>query len=685
MSVSIRKPSPPSVASTQPRASAAEPAPKDSPAESRSSARASPHGRINTPTLSQLQGILAMVSNSPEKSGSSQQQPKPVKTETVEQARVPGEGGRIGEAMSADHARIAEQDQVVRQAEQAQLAEQARKDQHACQAEEARQAEEQVLCLEQLQDDESAASASEEPAPLKLTPKQVSESLTSGSKKLGAAVTTKSESVGEDELREEKPAVANAPTKRGEADDVGDTGEDDEDDRPLAEALYAFRDIAQSSLHSRAQHLDNADSDPEEDVPLQDLLQRRSSEAPSGANSVDNASKWPSTPFEPKITRLYSAAPGISIRHFVPIASSALEAQRTIVRNPAAVFDAGVAVSEFGKIATFSEKPIKRSLECEELFPGKMMEFRSDVEGKAKSIKGSGGIDRVEDVRRLTSKVCGIASSTKKPLGLGNHADYPCQVSLVTVNEIGRAHRTYHLDEQPHAWGVASISHFPRTDPLDASSIDFATGGIDGIVNHWHWRARSTNAQTFRLHTLHDANPVVALEHLSSRANVLASASIGTVVGYDLAALTLGFSWNTSDHIVHLQRTPDTKLMLGVMARRDYDQFRMFDVTGRNGPISRPVISFGWLNDSEGKLPLGRGSFHPTRRAIFAHGAEDGRIRVWDMRNARDPLIDVRLGDEPIVEAVWGRGGSEEGAGDAEDLLYVASPKGVRSVSLLAP
>ena len=163
---------------------------------------------------------------------------------------------------------------------------------------------------------------------------------------------------------------------------------------------------------------------------------------------------------------------------------------------------------------------------------------------------------------------------------------------------------------------------------------------------------------------------------------MLASASIGTVVGFDLAALTLGFSWNTSDHIVHLQRTPDPKLMLALLARRDYDQFRIFDITGGNGPISRPVISFGWLNNAAGNMPLGRGSFHPSRRAIFAHGAEDGYVRVWDMRNPRDPLIQQRLGDEPIVQAIWA---SPKEYDDNHDTLYVATTKGVRSISLLAP
>lgn len=53
------------------------------------------------------------------------------------------------------------------------------------------------------------------------------------------------------------------------------------------------------------------------------------------------------------------------------------------------------------------------------------------------------------------------------------------------------------------------------------------------------------------------------------------------------------------------------------------------------------------------------------------------------MRNARDPLIDERLIDGPIVETIWGS--EVKGEEDEEGLLYVATSKGVASLSLLAP
>ncbi|KAJ1023781.1 hypothetical protein NDA18_004763 [Ustilago nuda] len=550
---------------------------------------------------------------------------------------------------------------------------------HEDMLEEARQAEELARYLEQLSDAEPIPSAAARPLTV---PAPVAQALTESRSTAEAnTFSIKAEKLEEvDELLDEGvsdiavPETLQCPPTIEEG-----TDDDDEDDRPLAEAL---------SLTSLARHPSSTDSDPEENIPLRDLLYRQSSATPSvrstrGRNE-DN-STWPSMSFEPKVLslkqfRAFSGAPGMSIKYFVPVASAAMDAQAS-VRSRANVFDAAIGVSEHGRIAMYAEEQATSSEELDPGLPRKLMQFQArDSEGKGKGEKSFSPIDRVEDVSRLTSKVCGIASSTKKLLGLGNHNAYPSQVSLVTVDDAGRACRTYHLDERPHTQGAASISHFPRTDPDKASSIDFATGGMDGIVNHWRWKARPTRAETQRLHTLHDGKPVVALEHLSSRSNILASASIGTVIGYDLGALTLGFSWNTSDRIVHLQRTPDPKLMLGILARRDYDQFRMFDITGRNGPISRPVISFGWLNDAEGKLPLGRGTFHPTRRAIFAHGAEDGHVRVWDMRNARDPLIDERLGDEPIVQAVW----TSSTSGDDEDNMYVATTKGVRSISLLA-
>lgn len=459
-------------------------------------------------------------------------------------------------------------------------------------------------------------------------------------------------------------------SKKTEPQPVSD---DDDDDRPLAAALQASGRLA--GLTSKApQSLNDADSDPDDDTPLQDLLQRRSAEPT--VISTDRGSTWPCTPFQPKLKKAFAGANGMSIKYFVPIASAGLEGRGRTARSRATMFDSALAVSETGRIVTYSEEPTHRfpGENVPDDLPSKFMHLQErPVDQQNKEAKVAGSIDRVEDVSRLTSKVCAIASSTTKPLGLGNHDSYPGQVTLVTV-DCG-IHRVYHLAERPHSYGVSSISRFPRTNPDDAGSLDFATGGIDGVVQHWNWS--KSHSSTARLHTLHAGRPVIALEHVS-RTNLLASASLGTVVGFDLGALTLGWSWSTSDRIVHLARTPDPRLMLGILARRDYDQFRMFDVTGGNGPVSRPVISFGWLNGAEGRLPLGRGSFHPTRRAVYAHGAEDGHVRVWDMRNARDPLVDVRLGDEPIVEAVWATEG-------LEDLLYVATTRGVRSVSLLAP
>ena len=617
-----------------------------------SSDQASALPRAAPPKLAQLNAILSIVKKVPD--------PMQSKGSAVE--------------MSADETRASERLQSRDRISQ-----------------ETREAEELARYLEQLEDDEDDDDESMESesialiAPRMQNTDRSDDTIHIGSK---AVKTEADDGQGNRSMAGSEPGDI---ARQDEHHDARDASEDDHDeDRPLAQVTRdTGRRNHNSLLQTRAQQLDGADSDPDEDVPLQDLLQRQSSAGPSAESTKsrsDACSSWPSRPFQPKILGLnqagaFSGARGLAIKYFVPVASAALEAQ-TLVRSRATTFDTAIAVSEHGRIATFSEQQTRSQDEPAHGLPSKLMRFQNrDTDGKTKGEKGCSPIDRVEDVSRLTSRVCGIVSSTKKLLGLGNHDEYPCQVSLVTVDGTGRTHRTYHLDERPHAQGAVSISHFPRTDPNNASSIDFATGGIDGIVNHWHWKAKSTTAETFRLHTLHDAKPVVALEHLSSRSKILASASIGTVVGFDLAALTLGFSWNTSDHIVHLQRTPDPKLMLGVLARRDYDQFRMFDITGRNGPISRPVISFGWLNDSEGKLPLGRGTFHPTRRAIFAHGAEDGHVRVWDMRNARDPLIDHRLGDEPIVETIWA---SPKGS-DKDDILYVATGRGVRSISLLAP
>uniref|UniRef100_V5GQL9 WD40 repeat-like protein n=2 Tax=Kalmanozyma brasiliensis (strain GHG001) TaxID=1365824 RepID=V5GQL9_KALBG len=465
------------------------------------------------------------------------------------------------------------------------------------------------------------------------------------------------------------PPTQAASSKAIETDNISDDDDDDDDDRPLAAALQASGRL--SNLSSKPRQPETCvDSDPDEDVPLQDLLQRRSAE-PATA-STDTRPKWPSTPFEPKLKKAFAGAHGLSIKYFVPLASAALAGRDAApTRSRAAMFDSALAVSEHGRIVTYAEE-CDRDVKPDDL-PSRFLHLAERPVDK-KSVKGSSPIDRVEDVVRLTSKVCAIASSTDQPLGLGNHSDYPVQVSLVTL-DASRSARTHHLDERPHAWGASSITSFPRTDPFNSGSVDFATGGIDGVVHHWNWSRPTTT--TSRLHTLHGSKPVVALEHLPSR-TTLASASLGSVIGFDLSALTLGFSWNTSDHIVHLERTPDPKLMLGVLARRDYDQFRLFDVTGGNGPVSRPVLRFGWLNEAQGSLPLGRGAWHPHRRAMFAHAAEDGHVRVWDMRNARDALVDVDLEEEALVDVVWAAEGEE-------DVMYVAGTRGVRCVALVPP
>ncbi|KAN0064186.1 hypothetical protein ACQY0O_003353 [Thecaphora frezii] len=342
-----------------------------------------------------------------------------------------------------------------------------------------------------------------------------------------------------------------------------------------------------------------------------------------------------------------------------------------------AAFDTTVAVSQAGSLASLGYDIAPR-IEADSPAGGVPVRlgprFKSVVENAASFI------ERVEDVRRLTSKVCGIASSTSRVLGIGPQPQ-PHQVSLVTADNGGRRTRVYHLDARPHPQGALAISPFPSTAREDATSIDFATGGGDGVVNHWRWSTRS-GCDVERLHTIHGNAAVTAMEHLSIRQNLLVSASHGMVVGFDISQLNLAFSWPTSERVVHLQRTPNPDLVLSTCARRDYDQFRLYDVSGRSGPVSRSVISFGWLNNVEGKRTMGRGCFHPVRKSIFAHGSEDGFVRVWDLRKARDPLVVHKAGDEPIGDVLWKGDGDQAAAGGTEDTVLVATAKGVRVVDL---
>ncbi|SPO39239.1 uncharacterized protein PSFLO_04719 [Pseudozyma flocculosa] len=358
----------------------------------------------------------------------------------------------------------------------------------------------------------------------------------------------------------------------------------------------------------------------------------------------------------------------IASRDFAPSADSNPRMRK-------AAFDTTVAVSRAGTLACLGNSTLPAIKTEAKLYPAPKpgLEFRSTL-SEAKD-----QIDVVQDVRRLTSKVVGIASSTTRVLGIGPQPQ-PHQVSLLTVDDGGRRPRIYHLDARPHPQGAFAISSFPNTARDDPTSINFATGGSDGVVNHWRWSSRG-GCEVERLHTIHGNVAVTALEHLAVRHNLLVSASQGRVVGFDISQLNLGFTWPTSERIVHLQRTPHPDLILSTCARRDYDQFRLYDVTGRNGPVSRSVISFGWLNNTEGRTPLGRGCFHPTRRSIFAYGSEDGAVRVWDMRKARDPLLVQQVGDEPICDVVWKGDGGGEGAA-VEDVIFAGTPRGIRTVEL---
>ncbi|PWN53685.1 hypothetical protein IE53DRAFT_408490 [Violaceomyces palustris] len=223
--------------------------------------------------------------------------------------------------------------------------------------------------------------------------------------------------------------------------------------------------------------------------------------------------------------------------------------------------------------------------------------------------------------------------------------------------------------------------------------------GRDGKVFHWKWSSCG-GTQITEVHSIHSNARINSIESLKKH-KILMSTSAGLVVGYDLSNMCLAFSWPTSERIVHLQKTPNPDLVLSTCVRRDYDQFRIFDISGKSGPVSRSVINFGWLNNSysssESSLSaltepvvsfFGRGCFNPRRKYLFAHGSEDGKVRVWDLRMARDCILNVKVGDEPCGDVIWNidqdtLGGKEEGEKESQvgkDRLYVSSRYGIRAV-----
>ena len=325
-----------------------------------------------------------------------------------------------------------------------------------------------------------------------------------------------------------------------------------------------------------------------------------------------------------------------------------------------AAFDTALAVSMTGRVACMGT--------VDEGVPGlrtgSQIEFRSLTDDATPS-----QIEKVQGVARLTTRVVAIASSTVKEFGSG------FQASLVTVGEGMRTHRICHLEARPHKFGARCISPFIRTSEEDPYSVDFATGGADGVVYRWVGNSVGGEARSAPLYSLHSGNAVGALAFLNKR-KLMMSASAGRVVGYDPGSLSMACSWPTSNSIVHLQRTPNPDLVLATADRQDYEQFKMYDITGKSGAFSRPVLTFGWLHNKRYRVPMGKGCFHPVRQSIFAHGAEDGHIRVWDLRYPKDPLLVAEVGDEPIVDVLW-RASPEPGM---QEMLYTATRRGARMV-----
>lgn len=333
---------------------------------------------------------------------------------------------------------------------------------------------------------------------------------------------------------------------------------------------------------------------------------------------------------------------GMRPRLFAPL-SAASSASRSASANTANDWDALVAVSPHGKVST-----ITRSLEYGSI--------------------SAAALHSVEDVKRITTKVVAIASSTKSVLGLDAQ---PPQISLVRANSLGglsKQHTVQHLDPRPHLNGVSCLSNFPRTRN---EGIDFATGGSDRIINHW--RCSSEGTVVTRLHAAHTKG-VVALEHLS-RHNLLVSGAEGKVFAYDLVKNALPISWSTSDKVVHIQRVPNPDLFCVSYARIDYDQFKLYDIRERQ--VSRSVINFGWLagNDHLGR-GRGRGIFHPTRKSVFAFGCDDGCVRFWDLRVASKVLHSesiLKMGSQPVESIIWDQDGST---------LFSLNPHGISKTAI---
>ncbi|CAO1621711.1 unnamed protein product [Sympodiomycopsis kandeliae] len=279
-------------------------------------------------------------------------------------------------------------------------------------------------------------------------------------------------------------------------------------------------------------------------------------------------------------------------------------------------------------------------------------------------------LDKIQDVRRISSHCVAVASTSAEQIGQGGSqvslvfARYPTKDD-VDIEEEDLLPLAKHsrpqpiavpvdLEARPHLNGATAVCpYLPMED-----SLSFATGGADGCVYSWSYR--DGDARTQRLHALLHRNPVTSIETLPKSDLIISGSRSNIGGGTDLIAFdgrstSLVASWKSSDTLTHLIRTPHPRILDISFLRTDYDQHRLYDLRQKVSS-TKPILSFGWESESLSELKRAR-----YYKNYILQPCPDGILRTWDLRRPSSLLNEVKICEEPLGDVVFDETAAKQG------------------------
>jgi len=89
-----------------------------------------------------------------------------------------------------------------------------------------------------------------------------------------------------------------------------------------------------------------------------------------------------------------------------------------------------------------------------------------------------------------------------------------------------------------------------------------------------------------------------------------------------------------SNSVHHVHKTVSPFCTLFQVAHREYQ----FEIRDHRLVSEQPVQRFGFDSSND---KLGRFAKGDVNSNLFAYGGKDGCVRIWDLRNVKDPLANV--------------------------------------------